>query len=57
MLSASVDMLEHLGHVHHAKLIQDAIYKTIAVDKIHTPGIYAIFMCINKIDICFKPKK
>lgn len=38
MLSASVDMLRHLGHVQHAQLIQRAIEKTICEDKIHTPG-------------------
>ncbi|CAG9855376.1 unnamed protein product [Phyllotreta striolata] len=39
MLSASVDMLEHLGHNQHAKMIQRAIYKTVCEDKIHTPDL------------------
>ncbi|XP_044256584.1 isocitrate dehydrogenase [NAD] subunit gamma, mitochondrial-like isoform X2 [Tribolium madens] len=39
MLSASVDMLHHLGHVQHAELIQRAIEKTICEDKIHTPDL------------------
>lgn len=38
MLSASVDMLEHLGHTQHAHLIRRAMEKTICEDKIHTPG-------------------
>ncbi|XP_056646516.1 isocitrate dehydrogenase [NAD] subunit gamma, mitochondrial isoform X1 [Diorhabda carinulata] len=39
MLSASVDMLHHLGHQQHANLIQRAIFKTISEDKIHTPDL------------------
>ncbi|CAH1377663.1 hypothetical protein MTP99_019069 [Tenebrio molitor] len=39
MLSASVDMLHHLGHTQHAELIQRAIEKTICEDKIHTPDL------------------
>ncbi|KAG5890105.1 hypothetical protein JTB14_005240 [Gonioctena quinquepunctata] len=39
MLSASVDMLKHLGHLQHANLIQRAIEKTICEDKIHTPDL------------------
>lgn len=39
MLNASVDMLEHLGHVQHAKLIRDAIIKTVCVQRIHTPDL------------------
>jgi hypothetical protein len=38
MLSAAVDMLEHLGHTAHANIIQMAIDKTINEDHIHTPG-------------------
>jgi len=38
MLNASVDMLNHLGHIQHAQAIQSAIYDTIVVDKIHTAG-------------------
>lgn len=38
MLHASVDMLNHLGHTQHAKAIDDAIYQTLVVDKIHTAG-------------------
>lgn len=39
MLNASVDMLYHLGHVKQAKVIEDAISKTITVDKILTPDV------------------
>jgi len=39
MLSASVDMLQHLGHQHHADLIGRAMFKTISEDKIHTPDL------------------
>lgn len=38
MINASVDMLYHLGHKHHADAIQIAIRKTVSEDKIHTPG-------------------
>jgi isocitrate dehydrogenase (NAD+) len=31
MLNASVDMLRHLGHKHHATIIQEAINKTVNV--------------------------
>lgn len=43
MLNASVDMLYHLGHVNHAKAIDNAIYKTLTVDKIFTKGEFDIF--------------
>lgn len=36
MLNASVDMLHHLGHKNHADAIQNAIYKTLCEDRIHT---------------------
>lgn len=39
MINASVDMLNHLGHKQHAKVITDAIYQTIVTDAIRTPGI------------------
>lgn len=38
MLNASVDMLNHLGHTEHAKVIAHAIHQTLVVDRIHTPG-------------------
>lgn len=38
MLNASVDLLNHLGHKHHANAISDAIYKTIVDDNIKTAG-------------------
>lgn len=38
MLNAAIDMLYHLGHTHHAEAIQDAVWKTICEDHIHTPG-------------------
>lgn len=39
MLNASVDMLDHLGHIRHANIIRLAIDKTINEDKIHTPDL------------------
>lgn len=39
MLTASVDLLDHLGLDHHAQLIQSAITKTVNVDHVWTPGI------------------
>ncbi|GFR20277.1 isocitrate dehydrogenase subunit gamma, mitochondrial [Trichonephila clavata] len=39
MLNASADLLEHLGLNKHAKIIGDAIYQTVNVDKIHTPDL------------------
>lgn len=39
MLSASVDMLEHLGHIQHADLIRKAIERTLSEDRIHTPDL------------------
>lgn len=39
MLNAAVDMLRHLGHKHHAVIIQNAINKTINA-RIHTPDLY-----------------
>lgn len=39
MLNASVDMLEHLGHQTHAKIIDKAIERTINEDRIHTPDL------------------
>lgn len=47
MLNAGVDMLEHLGHQKHAKLIQWAIDKTLCEDKIHTPGELSAFELIT----------
>lgn len=44
MLSASVDMLEHLGHQLHADLIRGAMSKTISEDRIHTPGNFYILV-------------
>ena len=37
-LSASVQMLRHLGLDYHANVINYAIDRTINFDKIHTPG-------------------
>lgn len=39
MLNASIDMLEHLGHAQHAKMIRAAIYKTVCQERIHTPDL------------------
>lgn len=38
MLSAGIDMLDHLGHKQHSQLISKALWKTICEDKIQTPG-------------------
>lgn len=38
-MSASVDLLNHLGHTEHARVIGNAITQTIVVDKIHTPDL------------------
>jgi isocitrate/isopropylmalate dehydrogenase len=38
MLSAAVDMLNHLGHKKHADALEYAIRKTVCEDKIHTAG-------------------
>jgi len=39
MLSASADLLQYLKLDHHAQLINDAIYKTVNIDRIHTPDL------------------
>jgi len=39
MLSASADLLQYLKLDHHAHLINDAIYKTVNIDRIHTPDL------------------
>lgn len=39
MLCASVDMLEHLGHQHHANVISQAIWKTVNEDRVHTSDL------------------
>ncbi|KAG8183094.1 hypothetical protein JTE90_010917 [Oedothorax gibbosus] len=39
MLNASVDLLEYLQLKKHAKIIGDAIYQTVNVDRIHTPDL------------------
>ena len=38
MLSAAADLLHYLGLDHHSQLLQDAIYKTVNEEKVHTPG-------------------
>lgn len=43
MLSASVDMLKHLGHTQHASAIESAVYDTIVTDKIYTAGEFESF--------------
>jgi isocitrate/isopropylmalate dehydrogenase len=37
-LTASVEMLRHLGLDYHANVISYAIDRTVNFDKIHTPG-------------------
>lgn len=39
MINASIELLEHLGHKHHAELIRTAVIKTINKDKVHTPDL------------------
>jgi len=36
MLNAGADLLDHLGYTQQAKLVKDAVYNAINVDKIHT---------------------
>ena len=38
MLNASAELLDHLGLDFHAGLLQDAIFKTVNIDRVHTPG-------------------
>lgn len=38
MINASIDMLNHLGHKEHARVIQEATYETIVDKAIRTPG-------------------
>jgi len=39
MLNAGGDLLNHLGYTHQAKLVKDAVFDTINIDKIHTPDL------------------
>ncbi|XP_031336200.1 isocitrate dehydrogenase [NAD] subunit gamma, mitochondrial-like isoform X2 [Photinus pyralis] len=39
MISASIDMLDHLGHKQHSQVISDAVRKVICEDKLHTPDL------------------
>lgn len=39
MISASVDMLDHLGHKQHSKVISDAVRKVMCEDKLHTSDL------------------
>ena len=39
MISASADLLGHLGFDHHSNLIRDAIQKTINEDAVHTSDL------------------
>lgn len=39
MLNASADLLEHLDLTIQAKILRDAINKTINIDRIHTPDL------------------
>lgn len=45
MISASVDMLNYLGHKQYAVAIANAIRKTVVEDKILTPGMIAVACC------------
>lgn len=51
MINASIDMLNHLGHTEHAKVIYDATYQTIVNDAIRTPGMLLEFMQFSGIAI------
>ena len=61
MLNASVDMLYHCGHVHHAQVIEEAIRKTICEDNILTPGNYFLIFkapeCYNQGHLKSNPKR
>lgn len=39
MLNASVDLLRHLGCIHHADAIEDSIIKTVTEDCVHTKDL------------------
>lgn len=39
MINASADMLNHLGHKEHARVIYEATYETVVNDGIRTPGL------------------
>ncbi|XP_055908585.1 isocitrate dehydrogenase [NAD] subunit gamma, mitochondrial-like isoform X1 [Eupeodes corollae] len=39
MINASIDMLNHLGHKQHAKVISEAVHQTIVTDRIFTPDL------------------
>lgn len=54
MLNASVDMLNHLGHTQHAKLISDAIYQTVVEDKIYTSDLGGTASSTDVIDNMYK---
>uniref|UniRef100_A0A0K8TU98 Putative isocitrate dehydrogenase alpha subunit n=1 Tax=Tabanus bromius TaxID=304241 RepID=A0A0K8TU98_TABBR len=54
MINASVDMLNHLGHTEHAKVISDAVYQTLCVDKIHTADLGGTASSTDIIDNILK---
>ena len=39
MLNAGADLLDHLGYTQQSKLVKDAVYNSINVDKIHTADL------------------
>lgn len=39
MLSAAVEMLEHLGEVKHARLLDEAMQRTVCLDRVLTPDV------------------
>jgi isocitrate dehydrogenase (NAD+) len=49
MLSASVELLDHVGLQYHAQLIQDAITKTISVDRVLTPDLRGMATSIDVV--------
>lgn len=57
MLNASINMLRHLGKIEHAKLISNAIHKTLSEDGLRTKdmgGINTTREIISHIKDCIK---
>lgn len=50
MITASIDMLNHLGHKEHARVIREAVYQTIVDDGIRTPGLSKKFYTLSAIN-------
>lgn len=39
MVNASVDMLDHLGHAQHARLVRAAVHHVVCERRLHTPDL------------------